>query len=179
MNFCTIFSHKGDDIAFVLGKCLEEWGLASKLYTIIVDNVGSNSTVCTALIDDFKRHGHFLFSDGEFLHVRCIAHILNLIVWDGLKVVGTSVKRVRATVRFIRQSPSRLQRFQECVIAEKIESKASLSLDVPTRWNSTYEMLSTALVYEHAFRRYSKRDPYYNVNLSTDDDADRPPNSSD
>ena len=82
-------------------------------------------------------------------------------------------------MRFIRQSPSRLQRFQECVIAEKIEIKASLSLDVPTRWNSTYKMLSTALVYEHAFTKYSKRDPYYNVELAKDDDADRPPNSND
>ena len=105
--------------------------------------------------------------------------ILNLVVWDGLKVVEKSVKRVRATVRFIRQSPSRLQRFQECAIAEKIESKASLSLDVPTRWNSTYKMLNTALVYEHAFKKYSKRDPYYNVELGKDDDANRPPNSND
>ena len=126
-------------------------GLASKLYTITMDNAGSNSTTCTALISDFKRHGHFLFSGAEFLHVRCIAHILNLVVWDGLKVVGKFVKCVRAAVRFIRQSPTRLQRFQECAIAEKIESKASLSLDVPTRWNSTYKMLTTTLVYEHAF----------------------------
>ena len=91
INFCTISSHKSDDIAFVLGKCLEEWGLASKLYTITVDNVSSNNTACTALIDDFKRHGHFLFSNGEFLHVRCNAYILNLVVWDGLKVVGNLV----------------------------------------------------------------------------------------
>ena len=60
-----------------------------------MDNAGSNSTTCTALINDFKRHGRFLFSSGEFLHVRCVAHILNLVVWDGLKVVGKSVKRVR------------------------------------------------------------------------------------
>jgi len=82
-------------------------------------------------------------------------------------------------VRFIRQSPSRLQRFQECAIAEKIESRASLSLDLPTRWSSTYKMLSTALVYEHSFTKYSKRDPYYNVELAKDDDADRPPNFDD
>jgi len=63
--------------------------------------------------------GHFLFCGGEFLHVRCVAHILNFIVWDGLKIVGKSVMRVQAAVRFIRQSPSRLQRFQECVVAEK------------------------------------------------------------
>ena len=88
LNFCAISSHKDDDIALVLGKYLEDWGLASKLYTITVDNAGSNSTACTALVSEFKRHGHFLFSSGEFLHVRCIAHILNLVVWDELKVVG-------------------------------------------------------------------------------------------
>ena len=82
-------------------------------------------------------------------------------------------------MRLIRQSPSRLQRFQECPITEKTESKASLSLDIPTRWNSTYKMLSTALVYEHAFTKYSKRDPHYNVDLAKGDDADRPLNSND
>ena len=52
---------------------------------------------------------------------------------DGLKVVGKLVKCVRAVVRFIRQFPSRLQRLQECAVVEKIESKAFLPLDVPTR----------------------------------------------
>ena len=72
-----------------------------------------------------------------------------------------------------------MQRFQECVAAKKIECKASLSADVPTRWNSNYEMLSTALAYELAFTKYSKRDPYYNAELAKDDDADKPPNSND
>ena len=49
-----------------------------------------------------KLHGHYLFSSGKFSHVRCTAHILNLVVWDGLKVVKKSVKRLRGAVRFIR-----------------------------------------------------------------------------
>ena len=95
-----------------------------------------------------------------------------------MKVIGKSVKRVRGAMRFITQSPSRLQRFQECAIAEKIERMTSLSLVVLTEWNSTYKMLSTALVYEHAFTKYSKRDPYYNVQLLKDDKVDRPQNSN-
>ena len=83
LNFCVISIHEDDDIAFVLGKCLQDWGLASKIYTITIDNVMSNSTTCTALIGDFKQYGHFLFSGGEFLHVRCVTRILNLAVWDG------------------------------------------------------------------------------------------------
>ena len=46
INFCTISSHRGNDITFVLGKCLEEWGLTSKLYTITVDNTASNNIAC-------------------------------------------------------------------------------------------------------------------------------------
>jgi len=94
LNFCIISSHKGDDIALVREKCLEDWGLACKLYTITIDNARSNSTTWTALVGDLKCHGHFLFYGGELLHVRCAAHILYLIVWDELKVVGKSVKRV-------------------------------------------------------------------------------------
>jgi len=40
-------------------------------------------------------------------------------------------------------------------------------------------MLSTVLVYEHAFTRYSKREPYCNVDLAEHDQADRPPNLND
>ena len=54
LTFSAISSHKEDDITLVIGKCLEDWGLASKLYTIIVDNAASNSTACTALIGDLK-----------------------------------------------------------------------------------------------------------------------------
>jgi len=34
-------------------------------------------------------------------------------------------------------------------------------------------------VHDHAFTRYSKRDPYYNVDLAKVDEADKPPNSND
>jgi len=64
-NFCTISSHESDDIIFVLEKCLEDWNLESKLYTIIVYNTGSNHTAYTILIGDFKRYGHFLFWVGN------------------------------------------------------------------------------------------------------------------
>ena len=39
-------------------------------------------------------------------------------------------------------------------------------------------MISTILVYEHAFIKYSKRDPYYNVELAKYDDANRPSKSN-
>ena len=52
--------------------------------------------------------------------MRCIAHIFNLIVNEGLKEHKDSIARVRGTVKYVRQSPSRLQNCKECVEIEKI-----------------------------------------------------------
>ena len=68
------------------------------------------------------------------MHVRCCAHILNLIVMEGLKEVNTSILKVRNAVKYVKSSPSR----------QKIGEKGLLCLDVPTRWNSTYLMLKVA-----------------------------------
>ena len=47
------------------------------------------------------------------LHMRCIAHIMHLVVQNGLKESSASVERVRHAMRYVRQSPARLKRFQE------------------------------------------------------------------
>nr|XP_016440004.1 PREDICTED: zinc finger BED domain-containing protein RICESLEEPER 1-like [Nicotiana tabacum] len=47
-----------------------------------------------------------------------------------------------------------MEKFKECCDLDKITSKKSLYLDVPTRWNSTYLMLKVATVYEEAFTKY-------------------------
>ena len=53
-----------------------------------------------------------------------------------------------------------------CVEKERITCKSSLCLDVPTRWNSTFLMLSTALKFQKAFERLEDEDPHYPLELS-------------
>jgi hypothetical protein len=108
--------------------------------------------------------------------MRCIAHIINLVVVEGLKEVGDSVMRVRAAVRYVRSSPARLKKFKDCVEAEKIECKSGLCLDVSTRWNSTYLMLHTAEKFERAFERYEDVEPHFKLELIGDNGV---PNSMD
>uniref|UniRef100_A0A3Q7HN68 hAT-like transposase RNase-H fold domain-containing protein n=1 Tax=Solanum lycopersicum TaxID=4081 RepID=A0A3Q7HN68_SOLLC len=89
----------------------------------------------------------------------CMTYILNIIVQDGLKEIGKSVKLVRQAVKYIKQSPARYRKFKECCESELITCKKSLCLDVPTRRNYTYSMLDIAQHFELAFERYS----FYNI----------------
>ena len=100
--------------------------------------------------------------------MRCIAHILDLIVQDGLKEVSDSVKKVKECVRYIKNSPARLRKFREVAELVGIDSKAGLSLDVPTRWNSTYLMLKIASIYEKAFVQFDESESSFRADLKDD-----------
>ena len=49
----------------------------------------------------------------KYVYMRCIAHIMSLVVSEGLKESSIFVKRVREAVRWIRNSSSRLNKFKE------------------------------------------------------------------
>ncbi|XP_050238170.1 zinc finger BED domain-containing protein RICESLEEPER 2-like [Mercurialis annua] len=80
------------------------------------------------------------------------AHVINLVVSNGLKEMHDSVKKVRDYRRYIRNSPSRLKKFKDLTAADdKLGTKKSLCLDVATRWNSTSLMLDTACLFQSVF----------------------------
>ena len=129
---------------------LKEWGIEKKNFTITLDNAKYND----GLIDLLKNHlslTNVLICDGEFLHVRCGAHILNLIVQAGLKMIDGSVYKIRESVKYVRGSEGRMIKFAECIAQLSIKSGKKVCQDVPTRWNSTYLMLECALLYRRAF----------------------------
>ena len=113
------------------------------VFTITVDNASSNDVVVGYIKKKLMSWGASTVRC-KFLHMRCITHILNLVVNDGLKEANRAVKKVRECVRFIRSSPARLKKFKELSELVRIDCKYSLVLDVATRWNSTYLMLKTA-----------------------------------
>ncbi|GJS77876.1 putative reverse transcriptase domain-containing protein [Tanacetum coccineum] len=125
---------------YMRGECLLKWGIESNVFTITLDNASANDVVVAYLKSKFANWEKSVL-EGKWLHVRCIDHVMNLIVQDGLSHIGKSVECVKAIVKYIRQSPQRLAKFKEYAKIEKCPSTKSLILDVPTHWNSTYLML--------------------------------------
>ena len=159
-----ISSHKGEAIGKALEACMIEWGLG-KVCTITVDNASANDVAISYLKKKLAKKNGALILGGDFLHMRCCAHIINLIVRDGLSEIKESISRIRDVVKYVRSSPQREQRFKACVVSEGITCKSLVCLDVPTRWNSTYLMLSTALIFQKAFERLEEEDPLFLVEL--------------
>ncbi|KAL5786985.1 hypothetical protein ACOSP7_003934 [Xanthoceras sorbifolium] len=148
LSFTQIGDHRGDSIG--------------RVFTITVDNATANTTAVQYLIRKLNSwHVDGTVLGGRFLHVRCCAHILNLIVNDGLKDLDHSVLSIRNAVKYVKSSHSRLEKFKKCVAHEKIEDKGFVVLDVPTRWNSTYLMLSSAVKLRKAFERLEEEDGHY------------------
>jgi hypothetical protein len=106
---------------------------------------------------------------GKLLHMRCSAHILNLIVKDGLEVMGSGIEKIRNSVAFWYATPKRHERFQEIAAQVNVECNKKLSLDCKTRWNSTYIMLSVAICYKEAFDRLAECERAYVFSPSEDE----------
>jgi hypothetical protein len=159
ISFSVVPNHRGDTIGKHVEEVLRNWGLRN-VSTITVDNASSND-VAVGVLRRRLNNMNGLVLDGEYLHFRCCAHILNLVVLDGLKTNNLVISKIRTAVKFVRSSPQRLAKFKECVGFAGITSKKLLCLDVPTRWNTLYLMLEAAEKYQIAFDKLDVEDITY------------------
>lgn len=173
ISFTSIPNHRGKTVGKKVEDVLKEWGLRN-VSTITVDNATSND-VAVKYLEQKVRNMNGLLMDGFGFHMRCCAHVLNLIVRDGLQVANTSISSVRNAIRFVRSSPHRALKFKECVEYAGILCKKSVCLDVSTRWNSTYLMLDSAEKFQSAFEKLEDADEAYRDFF----EVDSPPSSQD
>ncbi|EOA23128.1 hypothetical protein CARUB_v100024710mg, partial [Capsella rubella] len=161
IGFKHVLDHTGETINSVLLDCLAEWGIR-KIFTINVDNATANTNAMKKFKEAFSLVGHdALVLGGQFMHLRCCAHIINLVVKDGLRDLNKSVEAIRTAVQYVRGSSKRVHAFELKVESGKM-TRGSLSLDCQTRWNSTFLMLTRALKFRSAFDRMEAEDKLYN-----------------
>ena len=122
-----------------------------------MDNASTNDVVARCLQEHYSFRG-VLLVNGSNIQVRCWGHVLNLIVQEGLDEINDCIHRVRNAVKYVRGSAKRKLEFLHYADQECISRGKMLSLDICTRWNSTYLMLESALHYRRAYDRMKTRD---------------------
>ncbi|XP_050896674.1 zinc finger BED domain-containing protein RICESLEEPER 2 [Lathyrus oleraceus] len=113
ISFTVIPNHKGETVGRKIEEVLRDWGIRN-VSTITIDNATSNDVDVTYLKRKIANMNG-LMGDGECFHMRCSAHILNLVINEGLKDKHLSVTSVRDAVRFVKSSPHRAAKFKECI----------------------------------------------------------------
>ena len=60
------------------------------MFSLTLDNASSNEVCVKHVISKLKEYSP-LICDGEFFHVRCANHVLNLVARDGLDQISNAV----------------------------------------------------------------------------------------
>ncbi|KAJ4776673.1 Zinc finger BED domain-containing protein DAYSLEEPER [Rhynchospora pubera] len=153
--------HTGRNIAHAIYSKLVDWNLDKKILCLVLDNSSAND-VCVRELLSTTPIKNVLPADGAIFQLRCGCHVLNLIVQDGLDVLSNEITKIRETMKYIRHSQQRMEKFRLAASQVNAPNKKP-AWDVETRWNSTYLMLDLALQLKEAINRYALSDNNFDM----------------
>jgi ribosomal protein S27E len=170
-------SHTGKHLSTIFKDTCQEFGVMDKLLAITTDNARNNDTLLEHLGETCRHEG--VPFDRNSMHVRCIAHVINLAVQDFLGTLNAAamdcgdaydgqysadaghlgfIPRLRKLVIDLRDTPQRRERFANQCKTDQVDPK-QLILDVRTRWNSTHNMIERALELRKPLDNMAMDDP--------------------
>lgn len=158
-------SPSGEEISETVMEKLNSWRLTKKLSTMIVDNC-THTEELTGYMLKFGRTKASLLN-GDLFHVRGYAHVLDLVVQDGLEVISDIVDRIRDVIKYLKSSEEAMRKFQKLARFVQAPEK-SLLLDNKSNWKSTLSMLASACEFEVAFCHLAESDAQFCNLLPTD-----------
>ncbi|KAF7134717.1 hypothetical protein RHSIM_Rhsim04G0042400 [Rhododendron simsii] len=128
--------HNANQIFQCISGVFREFEIVDKVFSITFDNHTANS----AAIELFKVNMTNLRC--QFFHMRCVCHIINLVVQDGLESIAPQIKNIRNALLFIATSGVRQQEFDALCKSYNVKPKR-MKTDMKIRWNSTFLMLKS------------------------------------
>ncbi|XP_047074183.1 zinc finger BED domain-containing protein RICESLEEPER 2-like [Lolium rigidum] len=170
LNFTMVPSpHPQNAVTDAISRCLPDWGMKDKLFTITLENDCSSHDIYSANLRDQLSSRNDVMLKGQLFVVRCYARILNAAAQDVIAYIHGVIYSIRESIKFIKASNSREEKFAEIALQLEIPSTKTLCLDVTTQWNTTYLMLLAALDYKQAFTTLETCDDNYNEAPSAED----------
>ncbi|KAG2717548.1 hypothetical protein I3843_03G182800 [Carya illinoinensis] len=163
LNFSLVDpSHTEDMRSDVIMTCLMDWDIDRKLFSMTFDSCSTNDNIVFKIRDRLSQN-RFLYCNGQFFDVRCVANVINLMVQDALEALSDVTNKIRESIQHFKSTQAMQAKFNEVAEEVKVQSQKSLCLDNSLRWNSTYIMLEVALEYREAFSLLQENDPVYTM----------------
>ncbi|RLN22033.1 zinc finger BED domain-containing protein RICESLEEPER 2-like [Panicum miliaceum] len=170
LSFMMVSSpHSENALSEAISMTLSDWNMKDKLFTITLDNECSSHDIYSANLRDYLSNKNNLMLKGQLFVVRCYTHILNAAAQDVIASIHGVIYNIRESIKFIKASSAREEKFAEIALQLEIPSTKTLCLDVTTQWNTTYLMLLAALDYKQAFTTLETCDDNYNEAPSAED----------
>ncbi|XP_010256082.1 PREDICTED: zinc finger BED domain-containing protein RICESLEEPER 2-like isoform X2 [Nelumbo nucifera] len=154
--------YDGKTLCRVIMDVALDWNIDKKLFSITTDTISNNDV----MVKELKKHLNdrsLLPLCGDLFHIHCSSHIFNFIVQDVLGEVSELLYKIRESVKYVKSSQLREQKFENAKNQVKIFPKKEMFIDTAYRWNSTYEMLDCALEMKEAFCRLKDIDHDYHI----------------
>ncbi|XP_073123001.1 zinc finger BED domain-containing protein RICESLEEPER 1-like [Henckelia pumila] len=166
LNFVSLDpSHTDDTLSEVTIKCLTDWAIDHKLFSVTFDDCLAYE-VMVFRIKDWLSQNRPLLKNGELFDMRCIIHLLKSTAQGIMEEFRDVTRKVRESIKHIKSEQAILVKFNEIAHQVGINSDKRLVLDCPVQWNSTYMMLAAAIEYKGAFCIMQEHDPTYSMALS-------------
>jgi hypothetical protein len=75
------------------------------LFSLTLDSASANEVAVNDVIANLRDVNASLVCDGNFLHVRCACHVLNLVARDGMNVIAGTIEKIKSLVLVVKGSP--------------------------------------------------------------------------
>ena len=125
-----------------------------------------------ALVEDFYSNvlhcDQWRFSAAEH-RIRCSAHILHLCCIDAFNHFEPHIKKLRNLAIFLKNSPTKMVLFSASCSNFPDCPETKPMLDVCTRWNSTFDMLSRSLELRLAIDHFTDHKEFTQFKLVEDE----------
>ncbi|KAM0063229.1 putative transcription factor/ chromatin remodeling BED-type(Zn) family [Helianthus debilis subsp. tardiflorus] len=169
LNFLTLDSSQTEDaISELLIKCLMDWDVDQKLFSLTLDDCFRYDNLAYR-IKNWLAENRPVLDHGELFDIRCASHLVKSLLEDSMESIKNVIEKIRESVRFVKSSLATHGKFDEFAQQSGINTEKCLSLDNQMRWNSTYLMLESVLEYKSAFFLLQEHDASYTAYLSDEE----------